>query len=252
MDYSEISKLIQNKNQNGIIATIINVNGTASRKPGSKMIFWQDGSSDGSIGGGEFEKEIKDKALELLKINKSNELITYQQFDEDCKVNKNINVFLDKINLNSKIFIYGAGYVGASIAECANWLGFEVFLGDDRKDIINNQNESVSIFSNFCTPIEFVKLFKAALNKSLILATRTTEIDIEILKQISKEEIEYIGILGSKKRWNHTKSILEDNQIPTQFLEKIHSPIGLSINAQTPKEIAISVMGQIIQNNNYL
>ena len=84
----------------------------------------------------------------------------------------------------------------------------------------------------------------------MILTTRTTEIDIEILKQLSEEEIKYIGILGSKKRWDHTKSVLEQNQIPTQFYKNIYSPIGLSINAQTPKEIAISVMGQIIQNKN--
>ncbi len=250
MDYNEISKLIQKKNINGVITTITKVNGTASRKSGSKMIFWQDGTSDGSIGGGEFEKEIKEKAHEFFLSNQTNELVLYEQFDKNCNVEKNIEVFLEKICTTSKIFIYGAGYVGSAIAECAKWLGFDVFLGDDREEIINNQSELIKNDSHLCLPSEFSQIIKENHSKILILTTRTTEIDIEILKQLSEEEIKYIGILGSKKRWNHTKSVLEQNQIPTQFYKNIYSPIGLSINAQTPKEIAISVMGQIIQNKN--
>ncbi len=252
MDYTEISKLIQRKEQNGVIATIIKVEGTVSRKPGSKMIFWQDGDCDGSIGGGEFEKKIKDQATTFFLSNEKNKYIFFEEFDENCKVQKKIEVFLEKLQTKTKIYIYGAGHVGVAIAQSAHWLDFDIFLGDDRENIIDSLNKENVITAHFCPPNDFIKKIKSCNNKSLILATRTTDIDIEILEQLSKEEIKYIGILGSKKRWNHTKSILQEKNIPTQFLEQIHSPIGLSINAQTPKEIAISVMGQIIQKNNLI
>lgn len=250
MDFIQLSNIINQSNQNGVICTIVDVEGSASRKAGSKMIVWQDGSTHSSIGGGEFEHHIKTQALAFYQTNQQTKSIDYQKFDQECNTHKKITVFLERISTQITLNIYGAGYVGAAIAELALWTGFNVILADDRPEIITNLSPQLEPHGRLSTPTEFSQQFKTIPEKYLVLATRSTEIDCQILPSILQDELKYIGILGSKKRWNHTKNQLAQHNIPTQKLNQIHTPIGLSINAKTPKEIAISVIGQLIQVQN--
>ena len=250
MNIIDITKKISQSSQNGIICTIVKVEGTASRQPGSKMIVWQDGTTNGTIGGGEFEHEMKSKALELLLSTKTNNLFEYNKFDKNCNVTKKIDIFFEKIDTKTTILIYGAGYVGAAIAELGVWSGFDIIIGDDRQEIINNLSPIIQPYARLMNINDFSKkVIELKNNKMVICATRSAEIDIKILSELSDHNLEYIGLLGSSKRWNHTKNVLTENNTPTQLLKKVHSPIGLSINAQTPNEIAISVIAQLIKYN---
>ena len=140
--------------------------------------------------------------------------------------------------------------MGKAVAHLAKWLGFRVSVSDDRPE--------------FCTPEsvpeadEFypVGLRELALAKPIlpttyvILTTRGVTIDVPGLPSLLESEAGYIGIIGSKRRWLTTRKELEDQGIPEEKIRKIQSPIGLELNAETPEEIAVSILAEIIMLRN--
>jgi xanthine dehydrogenase accessory factor len=83
-----------------------------------------------------------------------------------------------------------------------------------------------------------------------VLTTRSLEIDVKYLPEIIKLAPRYIGVIGSKKRWIKTSELLLNNGIVESEIEKIFSPIGLDLKSETPEEIALSIMAEILKVKN--
>jgi xanthine dehydrogenase accessory factor len=240
------SKVIEAE-ENGIscaICTIIETIGTTPRSVGSKMIVYQNGDITGSIGGGEVEKEIIEKAIELINDDKK-----YKgEFcidKSDVKQENKIKVFIEPIIPNITVTIIGAGHIGQEVSYFASHLGWKVVLIDDRQELIGHKNIQYSneILMGFSE-----ENIERIVRKSgfYIFATRSSEIDIQILPRLIEQSPRYIGILGSSKRWENTKNKLIELGINRSLLDRIYSPIGLDIGAETPSEIAVSIISQII------
>jgi xanthine dehydrogenase accessory factor len=136
--------------------------------------------------------------------------------------------------------------VGKAVAHLARWLGFRVALSDDRPE--------------FCTPDaipDAEEFFPLPLEKlpqhlnittwtSIVMTTRGVEVDLAGLPAILETPAGYIGIIGSKRRWEMTKRKLLEAGISPDKIDRVRSPIGLEINAETPEEIAVSIMAEIL------
>jgi xanthine dehydrogenase accessory factor len=155
-------------------------------------------------------------------------------------------VYVEPFRPKPTIVVIGAGHVGKAVAHLAHWLGFWVILNDDRPD--------------FCTPDavpdadEYLPVPMAEISQHLeitpwtylILTTRGVNVDIPGLPDLLNQPAGYIGVIGSRRRWATTVKKLLDQGIPEDKLVKVHSPIGLELNAETPEEIAVSIMAEII------
>jgi xanthine dehydrogenase accessory factor len=84
----------------------------------------------------------------------------------------------------------------------------------------------------------------------LVLTTRGSNVDAEGLKPLLETEAAYIGVIGSKRRWLATRKALMEQGASEEVLNKVHSPIGLELQAETPEEIAVSIMAEIISLRN--
>ncbi len=246
--YKSLSEL-EAAHQPGALCTIVKTNGSTPRHSTSKMLVYPDGHILGTVGGGELENRVRKEALASLQDGKPR-LLSYNMADPsrgDAGVcGGQVEVFVEPILPAPMVVVLGGGHVGAAVAHLAKWLGFRVAVSDDR--------------SEFCTPEsnpdadEFYPIPIAELplhlditpQTALILTTRGNSLDIAGLPALLDSQAGYIGVIGSRKRWSETVKSLNEAGISDDQLKRVHSPIGLGIGAETPEEIAVSIMAEVL------
>jgi xanthine dehydrogenase accessory factor len=228
---------------------VVNTRGSTPRHSTSKMLVYPDGHILGTVGGGELENRVRKEALASL-LDGQPRLLSYNMTDPshgDVGVcGGQVEVFVEPILPSPMVVVLGGGHVGKAVAHLAKWLGFRVAISDDRPE--------------FCTPEsnpdadEFYPLTMAELplhlnitrQTALILTTRGNNVDIAGLPVLLESQAGYIGVIGSLKRWSETVKSLNEAGISDEQLKRVHSPIGLGIGAETPEEIAVSIMAEIL------
>jgi xanthine dehydrogenase accessory factor len=231
------------------VCTIIDTKGTTPRKNGCKMIVYHNGNTEGSVGGGLVEQEIVQSALNAI----SNSKMIRQYYGIDStnnKENDRIEVLIEPIIPNTTIVIFGAGHIGKITSFFAKKLGWHIVVVDDRKELCNKNN--IPDADEFYLEINNGNM-KEVVQSSFcyIFCTRSSDIDISILPMVLESNPKYIGVLGSAKRWKITETALICKRISNVQLKIIHAPIGIDIEAETPEEIAVSIIAQIIKINNH-
>jgi xanthine dehydrogenase accessory factor len=231
------------------LCTVIRTSGSTPRHRTSKMLVFPDRHILGSVGGGELENRVIDEALASLRDGKPRNLL-YNMTDPDrgdpgiC--GGQLEVFVEPLLPSPMLVIVGGGHVGRAVAYLAKWTGFYVAISDDRADFCKPES--------FPDADEFIPVPMAELPQhltitprtSFVLTTRGSDIDIAGLPTILETQARYIGVIGSRKRWNTTCKGLLQKGVSQDKLDRIHSPIGLGIGAETPEEIAVSIIAEIL------
>ena len=159
-------------------------------------------------------------------------------------------VYLEFVFPESEIIICGAGHVSLPVIKIGKLLGFKTIVIDDRLSFVNEAKRA-GADEVFCQPFdEALKNIKGSPNSYFVIVTRGHRHDQLCLKTILNKENNYIGMIGSKRRVAIVFQELIDRGVNPQTLEKVHSPIGLSIGAQTPEEIGLSILNEIVAVKN--
>lgn len=250
--YEKISE-IEKKGIKAVLCIVINSRGSTPRNAGSKMLVFEDGSIFGTVGGGEVEANCIKEASDIFNTSE-NKILKYQLVDPDkgdpgiC--GGEVEIFLELIGNSSTIVIIGAGHVGKSIGFLARWAGFNVILADDRRELLEDETFSNLRSFHYSSIKDFSSSNIVTQDSFVVLATRNMSIDISLLPFLINNDPKYIGVIGSERRWVSTKKKLEDSGINKQELEKIYSPIGIDLKGETPEEIAISILAEILMIKN--
>ncbi|KNZ41437.1 XdhC family aldehyde oxidoreductase maturation factor [Acetobacterium bakii] len=161
---------------------------------------------------------------------------------------KNNRYFIEPSFNNENVCIMGAGHIGKVLAELCKMLGFYVVMVDDREDFTNDRQFKIA------DEMKFIPHYKGLnehinINKKsfVVIVTRGHSYDKEILAQMMETKAQYIGMIGSKKKRTYIYDCLLADGFTQQDLDRVHSPIGLPIHGQTPEEIAISIVAEIVQ-----
>ena len=232
-----------------VLVTVIRVQGSVPRHTGSKMIVYPDGRCEGTIGGGQFEDEVAKAALEALADRQPRRL-TYEFRDPEqgdvgvC--GGEMEVFVEPLQVGKTILIVGAGHVGKAVAHLAGWLGFRVVVSDDREEFASSDNIPNADGYIHGPMSEIPEHVDITPNTYIVLTTRGVTIDVEGLPALLDTGAAYLGIIGSRRRWETTYQALLANGVKEESLARVHSPTGLELNAETPEEIAVSIMAEII------
>jgi len=246
--FHEISKL-EDTGQPGALCIVVSTKGSTPRHTGSKMLVHSNGDIVGSIGGGELEHRVVSEALESMAEGQSR-LLSYSMADpvrgDPGICGGQVEIYIEPIMPKRKLVIIGAGHVGKEVAYLGCWLGFSIIVGDDRPEFSNpDLIPGVEVLYRELLQ-DLIKNIEFTPWTHVVLTTRSVEVDLAVLPDILKFNIPYLGVIGSRRRWETTKGKLLEMGIAKDQIEKIHSPIGLHLNAETPKEIAISIMAEII------
>jgi xanthine dehydrogenase accessory factor len=158
--------------------------------------------------------------------------------------------FVEKIRLNPRIFLFGAGHVSVFVAQLAKLVGFGLTVIDDRPEFANAERFPEAddlIVSDFRQVFDTLEISK---NAYILIITRGHLHDKTVLKKALSTPAAYIGMIGSVRKRNLIYRDLMNEGIPKERLESVYSPVGIDIHAETPEEIAVSIVGELIKARN--
>lgn len=213
------------------------------------MLVYPDGKLIGTVGGGEMESRVIASLPELLASGIPS--ILHYELAEPSRGDPGVcggqvDIFMEPILPDPTVLVIGCGHVGQAVVELAHWLGFHVIACDDRADLCNPQATPYAD-EYLIVPVAEVAE-KAPIHSRTFIAsvTRGVPLDVEMLPALLKSDAPYIGVIGSRRRWATAARQLAGQGVPESVLQRVHAPIGLELNAETPREIAVSIMGEIV------
>ena len=232
------------------LATIVQTRGSTPRQVGTKMLIRRDGTILGTVGGGALEVAIIEAALEALSEGKPR-LVHYglraDQHEQDLGVcGGDLDVFIDVIVPQATLLLIGAGHVAVPLAEMARMLGFRIVVFDDRAEYANRdrfpQADEVLV-DEFGAGLRKLDITQ---NTWVVIATRSHESDAAALRAVIGSPAAYIGLLGSRRKVSLIFKALREAGVGEEQLARVYAPVGLDLGADTPEEIAVSIMAEMI------
>jgi len=231
------------------LCTVIRARGSAPRHASSKMLVYADGQILGTVGGGEMERRVIVAARQALDDGQPRvehyELIDVKQGDPGV-CGGEVDIYIEPMKPDPVVLVIGGGHVGRAIVYLAKWLGFRVTLSDDRPEYCTPES-APGADEYLPMPIsELAHRFRFHAETYVVMPTRGMPIDVEGLPHLLDQPFAYLGVIGSRRRWATAIKALVEHGVPEAKLRRIHSPMGLELNAETPEEIALSIMAEIV------
>ena len=159
-------------------------------------------------------------------------------------------IYRERIGRTPKMIICGAGHVSMPIIRMGKMLGFMVTVIEDRPKFADHAR-AAGADQVLCEPFaDGLSKIRGDSDSWFIIVTRGHRYDTECLEAILRKPYAYVGMMGSRRRVAIVKDQLEAKGVCRETLDGVHTPIGLKIGAETPEEIAVSVMAEIIQVKN--
>lgn len=240
---------LERKGEPAALATVVRARGSVPRHPGSKMLIFRDGRIEGTIGGGEMESRVVDEALQSL-LDGSTRLLHYQLSDpkegDPGVCGGEVEVFVEPIGSRPTLVVVGGGHVGQAVVHLARWLGFRTVISDDRPEFASPEKLPEAEAHIACALAELPKRMTIDAQTYVVLTTRGVPVDVEGLPALLETPAAFIGVIGSRRRWETAAQQLAERGLPADRIARVVSPMGLELNAETPEEIAVSILSQII------
>ncbi|NJO87608.1 MAG: XdhC family protein [Chloroflexia bacterium] len=232
------------------ICIITGNSGSTPGKVGAKMIVYNDGSIDGTVGGGAVEKRIISDALEVIKSNTPQYKEYNLKNDLEMICGGAVCVYIEPILKPAKLYIFGAGHIGKYIAKYAPDMGFEAYLVDWREEIFEDP-EKINYTQIRKPYLEAIADINFDCNTYSVVVTPGHAMDEEVLAAVGNKPGAYVGVIGSKRKIETiTKKFLEEKKLTQEELDRVDMPIGIKFNAVAPAEIAVSILAKLIDVKN--
>lgn len=231
------------------LCTIIRARGSVPRHASSKMLVFADGRIEGTIGGGELEGRVIREAQAALQQG-APRLVSYTLSDLEAGdpgvCGGEVEIYIEPVNPAPTLLVIGGGHVGRALVHLGKWLGFRVVLSDDRPEFCSPE-AAPGADEYLCLPLpELPQRFNFHAATYIVMPTRGMLLDVAGLPALLDAPHAYLGVIGSRKRWATTVKELAARGVPREKLARVHAPMGLELNAETPEEIAVSVLAEII------
>lgn len=229
-----------------VLATVVAHSGSSPRKSGAKMLVRGDASCLGTVGGGRVEKETIEAALAALADGEARTLEFVLTEEHGYACGGCMSVFVEPQGRRPLLVMFGAGHVGRAVTALANNCGFRVVVVDERPECASAQLLP-GADRVVCAPVlAAFKDLKLDRESFAIIATPGHLYDFDAVRGCLSTETGFIGLLGSRRKRATLLQTLEAEGFDDAQRERVITPVGLDIGAQTPEEIAVSIIGQLI------
>lgn len=244
--YALLAEMSRN-GEPGALATVIRAERSAPRHPGSKMVIRADGATVGSVGGGAVEAKVRAAAREIIAGGGCRTL----EFDLDGKdgvCGGGVSVFVEPVGTGTRLVIIGGGHVGGAVVELAAGLPFLITIVDDREDVAPPQGAELVT----AEPGAWADALSLDSRTAVLLANRSHDLDGVALQAVFAAEercgcrCAWIGVIGSSGKARQLRRLFADDPGRLERFENVAVPAGLAIGAETPVEIALSVLAEIM------
>jgi xanthine dehydrogenase accessory factor len=231
------------------LATVAATTGSVPRHPGAKMIVHADGSIVGTVGGGKFESLVIAEALECLAARRT--ALKAWPLREDLPgsfgaiCGGEVTVLIEPSVPAHALFLVGGGHCAQAIARLAAECGFHVTAVDDRPDVLNQCTAAHARLPGPAPDLIRARVWSES--EAIVIVSRHYDIDREALAAaLQKGGMGYIGMIGSNRKVLQVFDHLKKDGVTPARLGTVHAPLGLDIGADSPAEIAVSVMAEVL------
>jgi len=243
---------LREKNMPVALVTVIKTSGSVPRKVGAKMLVQSDGQTHGTIGGSSVEALVIEEAQEAIRSNRP-QIVTHDLSDQDTQdtgmiCGGTMDFFIDPIHIPERLYIFGGGHIGFHVASLAKKVGFEYVIIDDRAEFASVERFPDAWNLMQKDPGTVANQLDITNSDDIVIATYGHKNDYNVLKGVIEKPARYIGMIASTTKRNQIfHKLRTKNRINNSLLETIHSPIGIDIRAETPEEIAVSIVAELIK-----
>ncbi len=248
--YKKIIEL-QEANKSFALATVIKSHGSTPRGSTAKMVIEEDGKITDTIGGGPVEDKVIKDSLKAIKEGGRSTIASYK-LNKNLEGGLNMNcggdmeVFIEIFHPRPTILLVGGGHVNYALSKLIEYVGYDFMVVDDREEFCNKERYPKA--SDLLVTKDYTKdLEKFPIGKDYYIVIATKNDDAVALEGVIKSKANYIGMMGSKRKVQAIFDELLEKGFTKEDLDKVHAPVGLDINGETPEEIGISILGEIIK-----
>ena len=238
---TEIAQLLvkaEKERKPAALATVVGSKRASAAALGNKVIVLGDGTMQGSFGDAALDNIVIDEALKAIKAGEAG-IVELESGD--------LEVFVEPFKPQPTFLICGAGHIAVPLAKMAKLLDFNVAVIDDRASFANQErfpDADQIIVSDF---VSALRDFPITSDTYVILITRGHQHDVVSLKEVIDSPAAYIGMIGSRRRVFAVFKLVHEEGMALEKLARVYSPIGVDLAAETPAEIALSIVAEIVK-----
>ncbi len=228
------------------LVTVINSEGSSPAATGYMMTVAENGETAGTIGGGRLEHLAVTEAVECIRAGVSREAQYNLKTDADMACGGCVRIFIRVFAKSPVLYIVGAGHIGRELYRLGKEFGFSTVIVDDRADMADR-----ALFPDasdvICGDMEQVlKSIEFDGLSYIAIATRSHHTDENALFAVAGSQAKYIGMIGSTSKIRKIFGNLTDRGISGESLKRVYAPMGLNIADSNPKEIALSILSEMM------
>jgi xanthine dehydrogenase accessory factor len=233
------------------LATLIEA-ANAATHVGTKLLVSDRNTSGrmvGSLGNEALDRAVRERAAAFLDSRRDILLSQVKEFAPALSDWSDAKILFERIQAEPRLVICGAGHVGASLARLASLMGYRPTLIDDREEFVSRQNFPEKNIELVAAE-DWSRAVRTAVGDghgvSVAIVTRGHSEDEQCLRAVIPIDVDYIGLIGSKRRTNMVLRRLSEDGFEATKLERVHAPVGLDIGAVTPEEVALAIMAEVV------
>ena len=248
-----------------VIAKVVETSGSTPRKKGAVLMMKKDGTTVGTVGGGLLEAETEKLCKKTFETKEKSHIYSFELDEEQkgaldmgCGGDATVQIdyidaadpgdFIKEFKLASTAYIFGGGHVAYALEPVLRHVDFRTVVIDDREEYANAERypyaERTIVVDDFDNAFEDIETDE---DSYMIIVTRGHRGDLQVLRQALKKPRAYLGMIGSRRKNRILYDVLLEEGFKEEDFKEVYSPIGLSIGSETPEEIAISIVAEIIQ-----
>jgi len=248
-----------------VVAKVVETKGSTPRKKGAVLMMKKDGTTMGTVGGGLLEAETEKLCKQTFETKEKSRIYEFVldekqagALDMGCGGDAKVQVdyvnasdpgdFVKEFKLASTAYIFGGGHVAYALEPVLRHVDFRTVVIDDREEYANPERyphaDRTIVVDSFDDAFADIETDE---DSYIIIVTRGHRGDLQVLRESLKQEYAYLGMIGSKRKNTLLYETLMKEGVSEEKLAEVHAPIGLKIGSETPEEIAISIVAEIIQ-----
>lgn len=228
------------------IVTVTQVQGSAPRETGAKMLVLEDGTFFGTIGGGNLESQATREARDCLRSGTSR----VSRYPLGAKVGQCcggvVDLLIESVNVGPRLYLFGAGHVGQALSRVLDGTAFRVHVVDERDEWLLSPRLPDSVVRHHEDWEDVVE--RAAWDERTYAAVMTHrhDLDEEIIAALVRKPARFIGLIGSDAKWTRFRQRLANRGYSEAELSRVKCPIGIATLGKAPQEVAISFAAELL------
>ena len=236
------------------VATVVSATGSVPGKIGARMIVRPDGGQDGTVGGAGLEAKVKELALQAIRTGRSAthrfDLARQKPGGLDSVCGGSVEVFVEYMAPRPHLLIYGGGHVGRAVGRLCEQLEYSYSVADVRPEFASEERFPSARERFGLGPEEFFEQADLARYSHLLVLGHDHHVDEEIVRQaLERGFTGRLGVIGSETKRRDFRERCEGRGISTALYdERVVCPIGLPIGAESPDEIAVSILAEVVRD----